>query len=284
VCSPSINRRSCGGRTGKSLPSECSPSASSRACAHATCGQIFIPNPPPPPPKGRTAALPSRSAKPHDHSETPPPLFQIPTTGGPSRASDRGAAGHCRPRATRRRRRCFSRSCAMSAADRPGLTETRGKVASPGLPGATRDACAKVNHPALLDKPPVPCSNCGAPRDRPRQRLCHACHVVYQREWKRKRTRDFRAVVRQHSRADRDVGKIPPGPCTVCGDPESELHHPDHEISDLTVWLCRRCHMLWHAHWKSTVLNTFAEWLLIARDCASVRKAEDRSEQREAAA
>jgi len=125
------------------------------------------------------------------------------------------------------------------------------------------------------------CSECGGECDCPGQRHCSVCHAVYQREWKRKRTRQFRAAIRSNSRAEVRAGEIPRGPCTVCGDPNVELHHPDHEVHDITVWMCRRCHMLWHDYWRETVLNTFCWWLEIARECDIVRKREDAREAAE---
>lgn len=122
------------------------------------------------------------------------------------------------------------------------------------------------------------CSRCGGERDRPGQRLCSVCHAIYQREWRRRRTRNYRAAVRSASRAEVRSGEIPRSPCTVCGDPNVELHHPDHEAASITVWMCRRCHLLWHEYWRETVLKAFCEWLEIARACDVVRKAEDARE------
>lgn len=116
------------------------------------------------------------------------------------------------------------------------------------------------------------CSGCGGVRDREGQRLCAVCHATYQREWKRKKTREHRELVRGRSRISAWRGKLKHEPCTVCGNPNSELHHPDHEMPNLTVWLCRRHHMLWHDHWKATVLNVFCQWLEIARECAEIAK------------
>ena len=130
----------------------------------------------------------------------------------------------------------------------------------------------------------TPCSRCGELHEREGQRLCLVCHAAYQREWKRNRTRAFRKMVRDASNAQKTTGKIPFQPCAVCGSSDVELHHPDHEMADMTFWLCRRCHMLWHSYWKSTVLNVFAEWLSIARECAAVRKTEAQSERDKEAA
>ena len=129
------------------------------------------------------------------------------------------------------------------------------------------------------------CATCDQYHDREGQRLCASCHAEYQRQWRRKRTRQYRAAVREVSRAEARVGMIPRGPCTVCGDPDVELHHPDHEVPDITVWMRRRCHVNWHNYWRETVLNTFCWWLEMARECDIVRKREDAREasEREAA-
>jgi hypothetical protein len=124
-----------------------------------------------------------------------------------------------------------------------------------------------------------PCSQCGEFHDRENQRLCASCHAAYQRHWRRKRTRDYREAVRAASRAEVLAGTIEAGCCMICGAADVELHHPDHESPTLTFWLCRACHMNWHAYWKGAVLNAFCEWVEIARECTAVRKAEDQAER-----
>ena len=34
-------------------------------------------------------------------------------------------------------------------------------------------------------------------------------------------------------------------PCSECGNPKAERHHPTYESTDI-VWLCRKCHMREH--------------------------------------
>lgn len=41
-------------------------------------------------------------------------------------------------------------------------------------------------------------------------------------------------------------GRITRQPCSVCGDPESEKHHPDYDNPLEVVWLCRCHHMEEH--------------------------------------
>lgn len=119
------------------------------------------------------------------------------------------------------------------------------------------------------------CSICGGPRDRDRQRQCSICHAEYQRAWRRKRTAEFRQMARAASWQMRCTGKLAPQPCQICGDPDAQMHHPDHEMPHFVFWLCDKHHRAWHAHWKNTVINVFAEWVEVARACDSVRKSED---------
>lgn len=119
------------------------------------------------------------------------------------------------------------------------------------------------------------CSTCGGPRDRDGQRTCSTCHAEYQRIWKRERTTQFRKMSRATAFQAKTTGKIAPQPCQICGTPKADMHHPDHEMPHFVFWLCRAHHAAWHEHWKSTVLNAFAEWVHIARACAAVRKAEE---------
>lgn len=57
------------------------------------------------------------------------------------------------------------------------------------------------------------------------------------RERKIVRVQAYRAFAR---------GVIRPAPCSVCGSPEVEMHHPDYSRPLEVEWLCRRCHMLEH--------------------------------------
>lgn len=41
-------------------------------------------------------------------------------------------------------------------------------------------------------------------------------------------------------------GKIERESCVDCGNPESQMHHPDYGRPLEIVWLCRPCHMLRH--------------------------------------
>jgi hypothetical protein len=60
-------------------------------------------------------------------------------------------------------------------------------------------------------------------------------------------------------------GQIKQEPCRVCGSSDSQMHHPDHELPKLVVWLCRKCHLAWHAHWRDVAARAWDSWLQAAR-------------------
>lgn len=111
----------------------------------------------------------------------------------------------------------------------------------------------------------IACSNCGAEHNRPKQRYCRACHAEYMREWRKTNPLTGEALKRQTARAYareyKARGHIEPVPCAVCGAAESQMHHPDHELPKVVVWLCRPCHLAWHAHWRATVAEAWSAWL-----------------------
>jgi hypothetical protein len=55
-------------------------------------------------------------------------------------------------------------------------------------------------------------------------------------------------------------GKLIQQPCECCGDPKSEMHHQDHERPLDVTWLCRPCHLAWHAFWKLASQLAFERW------------------------
>lgn len=128
---------------------------------------------------------------------------------------------------------------------------------------------------AILAKAPLKketCSSCGAHHDREGQRYCAGCHAAYQREHRRKLTRERRAVARFVAQYARREGEIKPMPCMVCGRRDAEMHHPDHEMARFVIWLCRDHHLTWHDYWKEKVIEEFCKWLDFARDCDRVRQ------------
>jgi hypothetical protein len=41
-------------------------------------------------------------------------------------------------------------------------------------------------------------------------------------------------------------GHIAREPCVQCGNPQSEIHHPDYDYPLVVIWLCRTCHRALH--------------------------------------
>lgn len=80
--------------------------------------------------------------------------------------------------------------------------------------------------------------------------------------------------MRSLAKVNQKRGKIERKPCQVCGSDKSEMHHPDYELPLFVVWLCRPCHLAWHAHWRDILPKAFAEWLWIAKTCADARNDE----------
>lgn len=110
-----------------------------------------------------------------------------------------------------------------------------------------------------------PCSNCGVEHDRAGYRYCADCHAAYMRDWRKthelNEAHKKRAAARSYAKVYKKRGKLVPLPCQKCGCAESEMHHPDHELPLYVIWLCRPCHLTWHAHWRNVAQETFLAWL-----------------------
>jgi len=120
------------------------------------------------------------------------------------------------------------------------------------------------------------CSSCGKEHNRKGQRYCADCHAAYMRGWRpnhpllglardKDTSRSIASVYKHH-------GKIKHQPCAVCGSPNSEMHHPDHELPRSVTWLCRPCHLAWHAFWRSAVLEIFTAWVDGAREASPPKR------------
>jgi hypothetical protein len=83
-----------------------------------------------------------------------------------------------------------------------------------------------------------------------------------------------RANARAYAKVYVKRGRLKREPCQVCGSRKSQLHHPDHELPLLVVWLCRPCHLAWHAHWREMVVKAFGEWREAARAFAKSNSSE----------
>lgn len=55
-------------------------------------------------------------------------------------------------------------------------------------------------------------------------------------------------------------GKLIPQPCQICGSADVEMHHPDHELPLQVAWLCRACHLDWHAFWRRVSAEAWQWW------------------------
>ena len=97
----------------------------------------------------------------------------------------------------------------------------------------------------------TPCSRCKSVPPRVGQKYCRACHAAYMRE-NRPRHSELppearrKANVRSYANTYQQRGKLVQEPCQVCGDRDSEKHHPDYSQPLLVEWLCRPCHLNRH--------------------------------------
>lgn len=103
------------------------------------------------------------------------------------------------------------------------------------------------------------CSKCsGDLGDRyGKQRYCKSCHAANMRATRPKHSElPDEARKRANARAYAHVyvkrGKIIKDSCVKCGDPKSEIHHPDYNKPTLVIWMCRKCHL---EHHQSNGLN-----------------------------
>jgi hypothetical protein len=91
---------------------------------------------------------------------------------------------------------------------------------------------------------------CGA-QLRYKQRNCKACHAATMRQYRRvnpmtpmQREKD---KIRSLAKHYYQTGRIVKTQCELCGDPNSEMHHPDYNKPLMVVWLCRPHHLNVHA-------------------------------------
>ena len=76
-------------------------------------------------------------------------------------------------------------------------------------------------------------------------------HREYMRVWRKSHPLNVEQKKRDSCRSYAGVylrrGKIIRQPCQFCGNPNSEMHHPDYSKPLFIVWLCRACHLILHA-------------------------------------
>ena len=98
------------------------------------------------------------------------------------------------------------------------------------------------------------CSKCDGlvEESRKGQRYCKKCHAENMRINRPKHSQlsdvekkkaNCRAYLKVYVRR----GKVIKEPCSICGDKNSEGHHPDYSQPLLVVWLCRAHHLELHS-------------------------------------
>jgi hypothetical protein len=94
---------------------------------------------------------------------------------------------------------------------------------------------------------------CGNER-RPGGTECYPCHAYYMREWRRVHdpTPEQRRKINARRIAShyQERGKLIKQPCAVCGDPNSQKHHPDYSKPLEVIWLCPDHHHELHRKLK----------------------------------
>jgi len=112
-------------------------------------------------------------------------------------------------------------------------------------------ACEPQSSWSHVDRPL--CSRC-----RQRQRVggknrnpyCRECHSADMRIWRK--THPLTPEQRRKDSARSYAGvylrrsKLVREPCGRCGDPNSQMHHPDYDKPLLVQWFCRPCHLQLH--------------------------------------
>lgn len=113
------------------------------------------------------------------------------------------------------------------------------------------------------------CARCNRENDRPAQRYCLDCHAAYMRDWRKTHPlfggARMRDSARSYAKEYRKRDHLQKEPCRVCGDANTEMHHPDHELPLMVVWLCRRCHLAWHSFWRQAVTEVWVFWENMSR-------------------
>jgi len=120
------------------------------------------------------------------------------------------------------------------------------------LPGDVRDIFDRLKvelEAGTRVAPPVVCSWCDRP-PRTGQRTCISCHAAFMRAWRRQHPltgeQRRRANARSYAHVYLKRGKLTKAPCEQCGDPDSQMHHPDYNQPLNIVWYCRPCHLAHH--------------------------------------
>lgn len=95
------------------------------------------------------------------------------------------------------------------------------------------------------------CSHCGGDKPNKHYAYCKDCKNAYSREWRKSRPLTSKQRMKDNARSYAHVylkrGKLKKLNCEHCGDPKSEMHHPDYTKPLFIVWLCRGCHVKVHS-------------------------------------
>jgi len=90
---------------------------------------------------------------------------------------------------------------------------------------------------------------CGGIR-RKGQRDCLNCHAKASLKSRAKNPLSKLQRLKMNARAYAHVyvkrGRLKKCPCFECGNPKTEIHHPDYNQPLLIIWLCRKHHLEYH--------------------------------------
>lgn len=97
------------------------------------------------------------------------------------------------------------------------------------------------------------CSKCGEPLDKDligKQRYCRECKNEYMRLNRNKYSVSPEQQKKISARSKATIyiarNKINREPCFICGDPDTENHHPDYDKPYEVVWICEKHHKKHH--------------------------------------
>jgi hypothetical protein len=109
------------------------------------------------------------------------------------------------------------------------------------------------------------CGKCGGYNDRKPHAYCKGCHAAVMREWRKThsitKAQKIKGSARSLAKVYKRSGLIESQPCVWCTAPDAEMHHPDYSQPLLVVFLCRACHLDYHAglRWLAAVRRRLAE-------------------------
>lgn len=79
---------------------------------------------------------------------------------------------------------------------------------------------------------------------------------MYMREWRENPINRWKEEARTRARKALRQGIIKKKACFDCGDPNTQMHHPDYGDPLDVVWLCRRHHELIHKIKRASPLRS----------------------------